>query len=118
MGAILRCVADCEERATKATLKHSAKPLSCLYREAGLAAVAVELNLQVYELAPEVAEAVERGAAALFIGGYGPYSTLSRQSARAGKPARLRKGQRAVRNQGETIFKSPSAQRRSATAAA
>ena len=72
-----------------------ANPLFGLYREAGLAAVAVELNLQVYELAPEVAEAVERGAAALFIGGYGPYSTLSRQSARAGKPARLRKGQRA-----------------------
>jgi hypothetical protein len=43
--------------------------LSSLYREAGLAAVAVEFNLRVYELAPEVAEAVERGAAALFLGG-------------------------------------------------
>ena len=46
-----------------------AEPLSSLYREAGLAAVAVELNLQVHTLAPEVAEAVERGAAALFLGG-------------------------------------------------
>ena len=46
-----------------------AKPLFGLYREAGLAAVAVEFNLRVYELAPEVAEAVERGAAALFLGG-------------------------------------------------
>jgi hypothetical protein len=44
-------------------------PLFGLYREAGLAAVAVEFNLRVYELAPEVAEAVERGAAALFLGG-------------------------------------------------
>ena len=81
-----------------------ANPLFCLYREAGLAAVAVELNLQVYELAPEVAEAVERGAAALFLGGYGPYSTLTRQSAGVGAQARHRK-RRALRNQGKTIFK-------------
>jgi hypothetical protein len=93
-------------------------PLFGLYREAGLAAVAVELNLQVYELAPEVAEAVERGAAALFLGGYGPYSTLTRQSAGVGKEARQRKAPRAVRNQGKTIFKSPKEQRGSAIAAA
>ena len=94
-----------------------ANPLFGLYREAGLAAVAVELNLQVYELAPEVAEAVERGAAALFLGGYGPYSTLTRQSAGVGKEARQRKAP-AVRNQGKTIFKSPKEQRGSAIAAA
>ena len=64
-----------------------AQPLFALHREAGLAAIAVELNLQVDELAPEVAEAVERGAAALFLGGYGPYSTLTRQSAGVGKEA-------------------------------
>ena len=69
-----------------------ANPLFGLYREAGLAAVAVELNLQVYELAPEVAEAVERGAAALFLGGYGPYSTVTRQSAGlARKPVSARR---------------------------
>jgi hypothetical protein len=95
-----------------------ANPLFGLYREAGLAAVAVELNLQAYELAPEVAEAVERGAAALFLGGYGPYSTLTRQSAGVGKEARQRKAPRAVRNQGKTIFKSPKEQRGSAIAAA
>ena len=95
-----------------------AKPPFGLHREAGLAAVAVELNLQVNELAPEVAEAVERGAAALFLGGYGPYSTLTRQSAEAGEDARQRKAPRAARNQGKTIFKSPREQRRSAIAAA
>ena len=95
-----------------------AKPLFGLCREAGLAAVAVELNLQVYELAPEVAEAVERGAAALFLGGYGPYSTLTRQGAGVGKEARQRKARFAVRNQSKTIFKSAKEQRRSAIAAA
>jgi hypothetical protein len=73
-----------------------AEPLSSLYREAGLAAVAVELNLQVYELAPEVAEAVERGAAVLFLGGYGPYPTLTRQSAGVGKEFGQRKEPRAA----------------------
>jgi hypothetical protein len=66
-----------------------AEPLSGLYREAGLAAVAVEFNLRTYELAPEVAEAVERGAAALFLGGYSPYSTLTpqRRRGRQGRPS-------------------------------
>ena len=95
-----------------------AKPPFGFYREAGLAAVAVELNLQVYELAPEVAEAVERGAAALFLGGYGPYSTLTRQGVGVGKEARQRKAPFAVRNQSKTIFKSAKEQRRSAIAAA
>ncbi len=96
-----------------------ANPLSGLYREAGLAAVAVELNLPVYELAPEVAEAVERGAAALFLGGYGPCSTLTRQqSAGFRKEDRQRKALRAVRNQGKTISKSASEQRRAAIAVA
>ena len=43
-------------------------PLSCLYREVGLAAVANELNLQLNTLEPDVAAAVERGAAALLRG--------------------------------------------------
>ena len=73
-----------------------AEPLSCLYREAGLAAIAVELNLQVHELEPEVAEAVKRGAAALFLGGYGPYRTLTRRSAGVGKEGRQRKAPRAA----------------------
>ena len=47
-------------------------PLSCLYREVGLAAVANELNLQLNTLEPDVAAAVERGAAALLLAGREP----------------------------------------------
>jgi hypothetical protein len=94
------------------------KPQFDLCGEAGLAAVAVELNLPVYDLAPEVAEAVERGAAALFLGGYGPFSAPTRQGAGLGKKARQRKAQRAVRNRDKTIFKSPKELRRSAIATA
>ena len=72
------------------------EPLSGLYREAGLAAVAVEFNLRACELAPEVAEAVERGAAALFLGGYRPFPTLTRQSAGVGKQGPQRKAPHAA----------------------
>jgi hypothetical protein len=44
-------------------------PLSSLYHEIGLAAVATELNLQLNTLEP--AEAVEMGAAALLLAGTG-----------------------------------------------
>jgi hypothetical protein len=47
------------------------EPLPNLFREIGLAAVANELNLQLDTLDPDVAEAVERGAAALFPAWYG-----------------------------------------------
>jgi hypothetical protein len=42
-----------------------------LCREIGLAAVAIELNLELSTLQPDVAESIERGAAALFEAGYG-----------------------------------------------
>jgi hypothetical protein len=48
---------------------------SRVYREIGLAAVAAELNLRANTLEPEVADAVERGAAALFLAGYSPRLT-------------------------------------------
>ena len=60
-------------------------PLSCLYREVGLAAVANELNLQLNTLEPDVATAVERGAAALFLAGREPRPTRYRRSVRAGE---------------------------------
>ena len=59
-------------------------PLSGLYREVGLAAVANELNLQLNTLEPDVAAAVERGAAALLLAGREPGPTRHRRSARAG----------------------------------
>ena len=46
--------------------------LSSLCRGIGLAAVAIELKLELGTLEPEVAEAIEQGAAALFDAGYGP----------------------------------------------
>ncbi len=50
-------------------LLYGQRLLSSLYREIGLAAVAIELNLQLNVLEPDVAEAIERGAAALFHAG-------------------------------------------------
>ena len=56
-------------------------PLSGLYREVGLAAVAHELNLQLNTLEPDVAAAVERGAAALLLAGREPGPTRHRRRA-------------------------------------
>jgi hypothetical protein len=44
----------------------------------GLAAVAAELNLEIDALEPEVGRAVQKGAAALYLAGYGPRSALAR----------------------------------------
>ena len=67
------------------------EPLSSLYREIGLAAVANGLKLQLNTLDPDVAEAVERGAAALFLAGYGPSLTRFPRSVRAGEEGGRRK---------------------------
>jgi hypothetical protein len=79
-----------------------ARPLSCLHREAGLAAVAAELNLPIHTLDLEVAEAIKRGAAALFLAGYGPRPIRGRQYARTvseGSPRRpLRNATKARRS--------------------
>jgi hypothetical protein len=61
------------------------RPLPSLYRDIGLATVATELNLQPDTLEPDVAEAVERGAAALLLAGFGPSLTRHRRSVRAGE---------------------------------
>ena len=64
-----------------------------LCRAFGLAAVAAELNLQMDTLEPETARAIERGAAALFLAGYGPRLTGSTAGARLNE----RDGQRGTR---------------------
>ena len=69
-------------------------PLSCLYREVGLAAVANELNLQLDTLEPDVAAAVERGAAALLLAGREPGPTRHRRSVRAGEEGSSQKMRR------------------------
>ena len=53
----------------------SGRPLSSFCWEIGLAAVAIELKLELSTLGtlqPDVSEAIEQGAAALFDAGYGP----------------------------------------------
>jgi hypothetical protein len=65
--------------------------LSSLCREIGLAAVAIELNLEVDRLRPDVAEAIRRGSAALLDRGYGS-SLIPRQlSVRVGEKGSRRK---------------------------
>ena len=51
-------------------------------RAFGLAAIAAELNLQANAFEPETAKAIESGAAALFLAGYGPTLTGSPASSR------------------------------------
>jgi hypothetical protein len=69
-------------------------PLSSMCREIGLAAVAAELHLRASELELDAAVAVERGAAALFLAGFGPQST---PLGRVGKSRGERKVRRASR---------------------
>ncbi len=67
------------------------KPLSSLYREIGLAAVATGLNLQLNTLEPDVAEAVQRGTAAIFLAGSGHSLTRHSRIVRAGEEGGRRK---------------------------
>ena len=59
-------------------------PLSSLYHEIGLAAVAAELNLQLNTLEPDVADAVQR-AAALLVAGDARSLTRKRRGVRVGE---------------------------------
>jgi hypothetical protein len=81
----------------------SGRSLSSLCREIGLAAVAIELNLELSTLQPEVAEAIERGAAALFDAGYGSSLIGRRRSVRVrekgSRPKVRRKASKARQSQ-------------------
>ena len=72
------------------------QPSSSLCRAVGLAAVAAELGLQVHTLEPLTAAAVERGAAALFLAGYGPRSTGYAASIRLNEKGGERKARPAL----------------------
>ena len=80
------------------------EPLPNLYREIGLAAVANELNLQLNTLDPDVAEAVERGAAALFPAWYGPSLTRGAVAKRGTSRAR-RDNSRVSRRENAEVVK-------------
>lgn len=55
-----------------------------LYRALGLAAVAAELDLRLDMLEPGAAAAVQKGAATLFLAGFGPSLTRRRSAIRVG----------------------------------
>jgi hypothetical protein len=75
------------------------RPLSSLYRDIGLAAVATELNLHLDTLEPDVAEAVGRGAAALLLVEFGPSLNRHRRSVRAGEQGGRRLARKARQSQ-------------------
>ena len=61
------------------------KPLSSMTHEIGMAAVAAELHLSIDELELDAANSVERGAAALFLAGFGPKPAASLPRSRTAK---------------------------------
>jgi hypothetical protein len=78
------------------------KPLSKMTHEIGMAAVAAGLHLGIDELELDTADSVERGAAALFLAGFGPkpagslpHSRTAKVSGRkAGRSASARRSRR------------------------
>lgn len=71
------------------------KPLSSMTREVGLAAVAAELHLGIDDLDLDAADAVEKGAAALFLAGFGPKSVASVLRGRTAKGSGRKAGRSA-----------------------
>jgi len=71
------------------------KPLSSMTHEIGMAAVAAELHLGIDDLELDAADAVEKGAAALFLAGFGPKRVASVARGRTAKGAALRTGRSA-----------------------
>ena len=61
------------------------KPLSSMTREVGMAAVAAELHLGIDDLELDAADDVEKGAAALFLAGFGPKRVASIARGRTAK---------------------------------
>lgn len=61
------------------------KPLSSMTREVGMAAIAAELHLGIDDLELDAADDVEKGAAALFLAGFGPKRVASIARGRTSK---------------------------------
>jgi hypothetical protein len=73
------------------------RPFSSLYRDIGLATVATEFNVRLDTFEPDVAEAVERGGAALLLARFGPSLTRRPRSVRAGEQGGRHKLRRLAR---------------------
>src|SRR5271170_843289 len=81
-------------RAVDKILGHE-KPLSSMTHEVGMAAVAAELQLGIDDLELDAADAVEKGAAALFLAGFGPKRVASVARGRTAKGSGHRTGRSA-----------------------
>src|ERR1700678_2242365 len=64
-------------RADVDKIRGDVKPLSNMTHELAMAAVAAELHLRIDQLELDAADSVERGAAALFLAGFGPKPAAS-----------------------------------------
>jgi hypothetical protein len=67
------------------TILGHAKSLSSMTHEVGMAAVAAELHVDIDGLELDAADAVEKGAAALFLAGFGPKPVASNARGRTAK---------------------------------
>ena len=72
-------------RAAVNTILGHVKPLSSMTHEVGMAAVAAELHLDLDDLELDAADDVEKGAAALFLAGFGPKRVASIARGRTAK---------------------------------
>jgi hypothetical protein len=89
------------KRATVDKILGHGKPLSSMTHEVGMAAVAAELHLGIDDLELDAADDVEKGAAALFLAGFGPKRVASIARGRAAKGSGRNKGRSAsVRRSG------------------
>lgn len=90
---------ECPMRHSLSANAHAVElPPPDLCRAFGLAAIAAELDLQVDTLDPEAAEVVGRGAATLFLAGYGPKGSRSQSSRQFGWDRDRPKSRRAARS--------------------
>jgi len=82
-------------RAAVNTILGHVKPLSSMTHEVGMAAVAAELHLDLDDLELDAADDVEKGAAALFLAGFGPKRVASIARGRTAKGSGRKAGRSA-----------------------
>jgi hypothetical protein len=83
------------KRATVDKILGHGKPLSSMTHEVGMAAVAAELHLRIDDLELDAADDVEKGAAALFLAGFGPKRVASIGRGRTAKGSGRKAGRSA-----------------------
>jgi hypothetical protein len=82
-------------RATVDKILGHVKPLSSMAHEVGMAAIAAELHLDIDDLELDAADAVQKGAAALFLAGFGRQRVASIARGRTAKGSGRKAGRAA-----------------------